>query len=110
MSGQIARSDMKTLSELLAIIQALGAREAIRWSNGYLTRTATYADLHGKIGACVTYLDEQGLQKGDRAMIWAENRIEWAAFFWACVARGIQVAPVDFRFSGDLVERIRADC
>jgi long-chain acyl-CoA synthetase len=98
---------MQTLVDVLPDIKNLGGREAVRWSNGYRTWIATYAELYGKIGACVAYLEQQGLQKGDRVLIWAENRLEWMAVFWACVARGIQVVPVDYRFSRDLLERIR---
>src|SRR5438552_385552 len=100
---------MQTLSGLIPRIQSLRTREAVRWSNAYRTETATYANLYGRIGACAAYLNEQGVAKGGRAMIWAENRLEWVAFFWACVARGVQIVPVDFRFSAELVARIRAD-
>jgi long-chain acyl-CoA synthetase len=98
---------MQTLVELLPLIEKLGSREAVRWSNGYRTWIASYRDLHGRIGACVDYLDRRGLQKGDRVLMWAENRLGWMAIFWACIARGIEAVPVDYRFSKDLVDRIR---
>lgn len=98
---------MQTLAELLPLIERLGDREAVRWSNGYRTWTATYSDLYGRIGASVGYLDNHGLRKGDRIMIWAENCLEWIAVFWACIARGIEAVPVDYRFSKDLIDRIR---
>src|SRR5262245_47863381 len=98
---------MQTLVELLPLIEKLGAREAVRWSNGYRTWIASYRDLYGSIGACVEYLDRRGLRKGDRVLIWAENRLEWMAIFWACIARGLEAVPVDRRFSKDLVGRIR---
>ncbi len=60
-------------------------------------------------GAFAAYLDRSGLQKGDRVIVWAENRPEWISAFWACVARGIQVVPVDFRSSIDLVRRIQSE-
>ena len=43
-------------------------------------------------------------------MIQAENCPEWVALFWACVARGIHVVPIDFNFTPELASRIRADC
>src|SRR5262245_8619553 len=97
---------MHTLVELLPEIQRLGGREAVRTSNGFRTWVATYADLYGKIGAIVRHFDEREIRKGDRVLIWAENRLEWAAVFWACIARGIEAVPVDVRFSPDLVHRI----
>src|SRR5438132_6749137 len=100
---------MRTLTDLLPDIQRLGNREAIRWSNGFRTWVATYWDLYGKIGAVVEDFDKREIHKDDRVLIWAENRLEWIAVFWACVARGIEAVPVDFRFSAELVRRIHAE-
>jgi len=100
---------MQTLVDLLSEIQKLGDREAVRSSNGLRTWVATYRDVYGKIGAIVQHLDERGIRKSDRVMVWAENRMEWVALFWACIARGVEVVPVDFRFSPELVARIRAE-
>jgi len=100
---------MNTLVELLPEIQRLGMREAVRTCSGFRMWVATYKDLYGKIGAVVRHFDECNIRKGDRVLIWAENRLEWIAVFWACIARGIEAVPVDVRFSVDLVERIRAE-
>jgi long-chain acyl-CoA synthetase len=100
---------MQTLADLLPDIERLGSREAVRWSNGYRTWISTYADLYGRIGTVVRQFDDLRLGKGDRVLIWAGNRLEWMAAFWACIARGIEAVPVDYRFSRDLVERIRGE-
>src|SRR5262245_8751054 len=100
---------MNTLQDFPSEIERLQNREAVRWSNGFRTWVSTYADLYGKIGAVVRHFDERNIGKGDRILIWAENRMEWIAVFWACVARGIQIVPADFRFSPDLVDRIRTE-
>ena len=100
---------MRTLTDLLPDIQRLGNREAIRWSNGFRTWVATYSELYGKIGAVVEDFDRREIHRGDRVLIWAENRLEWMAVFWACVARGVEAVPVDYRFSADLVRRIQAE-
>src|SRR5262245_2747105 len=101
---------MQTLLEFIPRIRALGSREAIRWSSSVRTQKASYEDLYGRIGACLSYLEDCGIRKCDRVLIWAENRIEWVALFWACVARGVHIVPVDFRFTPELVDRIRSDC
>ena len=100
---------MQTLVNLLPDIERLGSREAVRWSNGFRTWIATYTELYGKIGAVVDDFDRRGIRKGDRVLIQAENRLEWMAVFWACIARGVEAVPVDYRFSPDLVERIRIE-
>jgi len=98
---------MQTLAELLPDIQNLSGREAVRWSNGFRTWTSTYAELYERISAVVRFFDEHQIRKGDRVMVWGQNRTEWVAVFWACIARGVELVPVDFRFSADLVSRIR---
>src|SRR5713101_6271074 len=100
---------MRTLVEILSEIKQHVPREAVRWSNGLRMWTATYARLYGAIGAVAALFDERRIGKGDRVLIWGENRLEWVAVFWACVARGIHAVPVDYRFSPDLVRRIQAE-
>jgi long-chain acyl-CoA synthetase len=100
---------MQTLLELLPRLERLGSREAVRWHNGLRTWVIRYCDLYASIRSVAGFLEQKSIRKGDRVMIWSENRPEWMAAFWACVARGIQVVPVDFRFSPDLVMRIEAE-
>ncbi len=100
---------MKTLLELLPHMSDLGDREALRFWNGYRTWTWSYSDLYECIGRFVGHLDAAGMKKGDRLLIWSENRPEWVAVFWACLVRGIQVVPIDSRSSLDLVGRIREE-
>ena len=101
---------MQTLIELLIDIERLGSREAARWTNGLRTLAWSYAELHARIASFSRRLDDLGVRKGDRLMIWGENRPEWIAAFWGAVARGVEVVPVDFRFSADLVRRIQHEC
>jgi len=54
-------------------------------------------------------LIDKVFKKGDRIVIWGENRTGWVAVFWSCIARGIQVVPVDYRSSPELVGRIHRE-
>lgn len=99
---------METLLELLPRIERLGSREAVRFWNGYRTWRWSYADLDAGIRRFVAYLDCRGIRSGDRVVVWSENRPEWIAIFWACLARGIQVVPLDYHSSAEFVERITA--
>ena len=40
-------------------------------------------------------LEDRGIGKGDRVMLWGENCAEWAVVFWGCVLRGAIVVPMD---------------
>ena len=100
---------MQTLLDLLAEIRRLDRGEALRFHNGFRTWRLSYSELYRQIGAFAGYLERAGVGKGDRAILWAENRPEWVSAFWGCVARGVQVVPVDFRSSIDLVKRIQGE-
>lgn len=98
---------MKTLQELLPEIDRLGDREAVLHRSGFRTRRWTYRKLSRHIQGVGESFDERELVQGDRILLWGENRPEWVAVFWAAVARGITVVPMDFRSSGALVSRIQ---
>ncbi|MDE0107511.1 MAG: AMP-binding protein [Bryobacterales bacterium] len=97
---------METLLDLLPRIERLGSREALRFWNGYRTWRWSYADLDAGIRRFVAFLDRSGVASGDRLVLWSENRPEWVAIFWACLARGVQVVPLDHQSSADFVSRI----
>jgi acyl-CoA synthetase (AMP-forming)/AMP-acid ligase II len=78
---------MRTLLDLLPAMQRLGDREAIRFGNGFRTWKLSYRQLYHKIGAVASYLEQQGFHKGDRVLLWGENRIEWVTTFWGCLVR-----------------------
>ena len=96
----------ETLTDLLTRFGQLGNREAVGFSNGYRSWRYTYAQLQVQIAACAQLLRQKGLKPGDRLLLWGENRPSWLVVFWGCIANGIQVVPVDFRFSPTLAGRI----
>jgi long-chain acyl-CoA synthetase len=100
---------MRTLLDLLPAMQRLGDREALRFCNGFRTWKLSYRQLYDRISAFASYLGQQDFHKGDRVLLWGENKIEWVTVFWGCLVRGIQVVPVDARFSQELVKRIQGE-
>jgi long-chain acyl-CoA synthetase len=51
-------------------------------------------------------LHAEGIGKGDKVIIWFENRPEWVAAFWGCVLEGVIVVPIDCRASAGLLRRV----
>ena len=100
---------MDTLLDLLERFTSLGDREAIRYHNGYRTWKLTYRQLYRRTCAFAGFLDQRSVRKGDRLLLWGENRPEWAVVFWASVARGVEVVPVDFHSSIEFVRRIQSE-
>ena len=84
----------------------LGSREALRFWNGYRTCRWAYIDLSAGIRRFVAYLDRLGVGSGERPVLWSDSRPEWAAVFWAWLAREVQLVPLDHHASPDFVDRI----
>jgi acyl-CoA synthetase (AMP-forming)/AMP-acid ligase II len=70
---------MDTLLDLIANHERLGRREALSWFNGFRTWKLSYRDTYDAIGRFASFLDSAGIRKGDRVLIWGENRPEWDA-------------------------------
>jgi acyl-CoA synthetase (AMP-forming)/AMP-acid ligase II len=99
---------MRTLLEPIQRIQDSGS-EAIRFHSGYRTWVHSWAELSNRIGGFAAYLEQRGIEKGDRILLWGENRPEWVVAFWGSVVRGVQVVPIDFRSSARFVKRIQEE-
>ena len=99
---------MRTLLELVQGIENSGS-EAIRFHTGYRTWVHPWSELRNQIGGFAAYLEQQGIEKGDRILLWGENRPEWVVAFWGSVVRGVQVVPIDFRSSAQFLKRIQQE-
>jgi long-chain acyl-CoA synthetase len=76
------------------------------FDDGYRTRTYTYADVARGARRFGARLDAHGLAKGDKVLLWGENRPEWIAALWGCLLRGVVAVPIDYRASRDLLARV----
>jgi len=98
---------MNTLVELLPEMERLGAREAVLHASGYRVRKWTYHELLLHIRGFAKELEAREIGPGDRLLLWAENRPEWLAAFWAALARGVTLVPLDFRASAAFVSHVQ---
>ena len=81
--------------------------EFLIYDDGYRRRSYTYADVGRAARGFAARLTAAGLRKGDKVIFWGENRPEWIACYWGCLLDGIVVVPIDYRSSGEFVERVR---
>ena len=78
----------------------------LSYDNGYRRREYAYADVVRAARGFAARLHGAGLRKGDRVVLWSENRPEWIAALWGCLLQGVIVVPIDYRASGDLLQRV----
>lgn len=74
--------------------------------DGYASREVSYRELAGAARRFAARLADERITTGENVVVWSENRNEWVAAFWGCALAGVVVVPVDFRASGDYLERI----
>ena len=50
---------------------------------------------------------DTGYSKGDKVLLWGENRPEWIVCYWGCLLLGVVVVPIDYRSSSAFAARVR---
>ena len=77
------------------------------YDDGFRIEQRTYRQTAQAARGLAVTLREAGVRKGDKVVIWSENRPEWIGAFWACLLVGAIVVPVDYRASAAFLLRIR---
>jgi long-chain acyl-CoA synthetase len=77
------------------------------YDDGFRVEQRTYRQTAQAARGLAVKLRVAGVGKGDKVVIWSENRPEWIAAFWACLLNGAIVVPVDYRASSEFLLRIR---
>lgn len=78
----------------------------VTYDDGLHSATYTYDAVRGAAQSCARRLSSDGVEPGDRVILWAESRPEWIIALWGILlARGV-VVPVDYRASADLLVQV----
>ena len=99
---------MKTIHELLhTAVARYGARIAfIDPENEGRMVSLTYNDLLEQVHGFAGALQEKGLQKGDRLLLWSASRIDWMVAFFGTLFIGAVVVPLDINSKEELLSKI----
>jgi long-chain acyl-CoA synthetase len=76
------------------------------YDNGYRSWHYSYGQVAGAAQAFAERLRLQGCKRGDKLILWCENRPEWVVALWGCLLEGVVAVPIDFRSSPEFVRRI----
>ena len=79
---------------------------ACKQRRGYRMESFSYGQILDLARGFASRLDELGISKGDRVLIWGENCAEWIAAFFGCVLGGVVVVPIDDGSSVDFAMRV----
>jgi len=85
---------------------SLARGEFLVHDDGFRSRAYSYREVASAARGFACRLHAIGLRKGDKVVLWSENRPEWIVAFWGCLLGGIVVVPIDFRSSPDFLVRV----
>jgi len=88
------------------IAERWGDNPALLMKPGLRTRVTTYAQLETQALRMGRYLQQHGVTKGDRVLLWAPNMPDWVAFYFACHLVGAVIVPLDVRSARDFVDTV----
>lgn len=97
------------MTTLVDVFRTLERRrgEFLVYDDGYRVRRHTYADVTRAARGFAARLSALGVSKGDKVMLWGENRPEWIACYWGIQLVGAIAVPIDYRSSPEFADRIR---
>lgn len=97
-----------SLAEYVENFRRYGREIAFVQRRGYRTERWTYTRVAETASQVARELEQRGVRKGERVILWGENCGEWTAAFFGCVLHGAVAVPLDKIASPEFVRRITA--
>jgi long-chain acyl-CoA synthetase len=96
-----------TLGSYLDDFLLRGNETAFAYRPGLRIKRWSYAEIAKTAFQFARELEERGIEKGDRVLIWARNNPEWVSVFLGCLLRGAIAVPIDFQSEPGFVRRVQ---
>ena len=97
---------MRTLIDLFESFRVRGDKVAFVHRTGVRRLIFTYEQLCDMSLKMNRWLAANGVERGDRVLLWGPNSPWWAVSFWGIIARGAVAVPVDFMSDRERAESI----
>lgn len=82
------------------------SRPALLFKPGFRYLVTNYQELWEASGRVATLLQNRGIKKGDRVIIWGPNCPQWVFAFFGCVRAGAVIVPIDVRSTQDFLRHV----
>jgi long-chain acyl-CoA synthetase len=100
---------MDTITDLVrGAVDRYDRHPALIIKPGFRTRIWRYRDLGQQVPRVARALTDLGLARGDRVVLWAVNRPEWALGFLAAAHAGLVGVPLDVRSTDEFAAKVTA--
>src|SRR5579871_5279709 len=99
----------QTLAQYPQLHLARGSEIAYVHRRGFRTLRWTYGQLAELAFRFARELEDRGIGKGDRVLLWGDNGAEWIGAFFGCMLRGAIAVPMDRIAAPDFAQRVMSD-
>ena len=82
------------------------AGEFLIYDDGFRSRHFRYDEVARLARAFAARLQDAGIAKDEKIILYAENRPEWIVALWGCLLQGVVAVPIDYRSAPEFVARI----
>lgn len=98
---------MNNLNDFLRqIVERNSSKPALQYGPGKPTEVWTYEELWQRSGRIARWLQDRGVRKGDRLIIWGPNSPWWVAAYFGALRSGAILVPLDVRSGLDFAQRV----
>ena len=94
------------ISFLKDAAEKYGSRTALLFKPVFRYQQWSYERLWEEAGKVATLLQQKGIEKGDRVLLWGPNCPQWVLAFFGCMRAGIVAVPLDVRSAPDFVRKV----
>ncbi len=95
----------RSVTDFLTSFSLLGDEIAYIQRRGYRTVRWSYKQVADNTFRFARELQNRGIKKGDRILLWGPNSAEWVAAFFGIALVGV-VVPIDYISEPDFVQRV----
>jgi long-chain acyl-CoA synthetase len=95
-----------TILEYLGNFRRHAREVAYVHHRGYRMQRWSYGEVLGNAYRFARELEQRGIGKGDKVLLWGENCAEWVVAFFGCVLRGTVAVPIDKIAAPDFAQRV----
>ena len=96
----------QTLIQIVENFRRRGSETAFVCRRGYRVLRWSYRQVAESACQLAEELQQRGITRGDRIVLWGDDCAEWVISFFACVLRGAVVVPMDRTAALEFVRRV----
>jgi long-chain acyl-CoA synthetase len=98
--------ERRSVVEYLDSFLRRGRECAYMQRRGYRAERWSYPQVAETAFQFARELEQRGIGKGERVLLWGPNSAQWVAVFFGCALRGVIVVPIDKAGAPDFTHRV----